>query len=300
DINKRAIENLIKAGALDGLDGNRRQMLSVYTRILDNVNSDRKKSIDGQMSFLDFANDDTKKQFEIALPNLPEYEKETLLEFEKEALNIYVSGHPLEEYQDIMNANVTNVTSDLALDESTGECRVEDDSHITIGGMITGITIKYTKNNKTMAFITVEDLVGQAEVIVFPNIYDTCQYLLREDNKVLIRGRVNASDDNDAKLICEGMKGFDEVNKVAWVIFDSKESFEENENNLYKVLDKSTGDDNVWIYIKEGHLTKGLGNRYNISIGDEIINTLKKTFGDDRIKVQSAKVKFDSIRRNRY
>ncbi len=298
DINKRAIESLIKAGALDGLDGNRRQMLSVYTRILDNVNAERKKSIDGQMSFLDFANEDNKKQFEITLPNLPEYDKETLLEFEKEALNIYVSGHPLEEYTDIMEANVTNVTSDLVLDESTGECVVEDDSHITIGGMITNITIKYTKNNKTMAFITVEDLVGQAEVIVFPDMYDRYNYLISEDNKVFIRGRVNASDDNDAKLICEGIKGFNEVNKVAWIIFDSKDSFLEKENKLYEILDMSNGDDNVWIYIKDGHLTKGLDNRYNISIGDDIINSLKKSFGDDKIKVQPGKVKFDSLRRN--
>ena len=140
--------------------------------------------------------------------------------------------------------------------------------------------------------------MGQAEVIVFPDMYDRYNYLLSEDNKVFIRGRVNASDDNDAKLICEGIKGFNEVNKVAWVIFDSKDSFLENENKLYEILDMSNGDDNVWIYIKDGHLTKGLDNRYNISVGDDIINSLKKSFGDDKIKVQPGKVKFDSLRRN--
>ena len=298
DINKRAIENLIKAGALDGLDANRRQMLSVYVRILDSINSEKKKSIEGQMSFLDIVSDESKKQFEISIPNLPEYDKETILEFEKEALNIYISGHPLEGYQDIMKANVTNPISDLMIDSATGECKAKDNSHIVIGGMITNVNIKYTSTNKTMAFITVEDLVGQGEVIVFPDQYERNRNVIKEDAKVLLYGRVNAADDKDAKLICEGIVPFEEVGSVAWVIFDNKELFAENENKLYNILGESQGTDRVCIFIKDGHLVKELGPNKCISIEDGIVDKLRATFGNDKVRVQPAKYKFNSNRRN--
>lgn len=298
DINKRAIENLIKAGALDGLDANRRQMLSVYVRILDSINSEKKKSIEGQMSFLDIVSDESKKQFEISIPNLPEYDKETILEFEKEALNIYISGHPLEGYQDIMRANVTNPISDLMIDSVTGECKAKDNSHIVIGGMITNVNIKYTSTNKTMAFITVEDLVGQGEVIVFPDQYEKSRNAIKEDAKVLVSGRVNAADDKDAKLICEGIVPFEEVGSVAWVIFDNKELFAENENKLYNILGESQGTDRVCIFIKDGHLVKELGPNKCISIEDGIVDKLRATFGNDKVRVQPAKYKFNSNRRN--
>ena len=298
DINKRAIENLIKAGALDGLDANRRQMLSVYVRILDSINSEKKKSIEGQMSFLDIVSDESKKQFEISIPNLPEYDKETILEFEKEALNIYISGHPLEGYQDIMKANVTNPISDLMIDSTTGECKAKDNSHIVIGGMITNVNIKYTSTNKTMAFITVEDLVGQGEVIVFPDQYERNRNAIKEDAKVLVSGRVNAADDKDAKLICEGIVPFEEVGSVAWVIFDNKELFAENENKLYNILGESQGTDRVCIFIKDGHLVKELGPNKCISIEDGIVDKLRTTFGNDKVRVQPAKYKFNSNRRN--
>ena len=297
-ISKRAIENLIKAGALDGLDANRRQMLSVYVRILDSINSEKKKSIEGQMSFLDIVSDESKKQFEISIPNLPEYDKETILEFEKEALNIYISGHPLEGYQDIMKANVTNPISDLMIDSTTGECKAKDNSHIVIGGMITNVNIKYTSTNKTMAFITVEDLVGQGEVIVFPDQYERNRNAIKEDAKVLVSGRVNAADDKDAKLICEGIVPFEEVGSVAWVIFDNKELFAENENKLYNILGESQGTDRVCIFIKDGHLVKELGPNKCISIEDGIVDKLRATFGNDKVRVQPAKYKFNSNRRN--
>ena len=298
DVNKRAIENLIKAGALDGLDGNRRQMLSVYSKILDNINADKKKSIEGQMSFFDVVSDDEKTQFEITLPSLPEYDKETLLEFEKEALNIYVSGHPLEEYTDIMDANVTNVTTDLIVDEATGECKVNDGAHVIIGGLVAEKSIKYTKNNQPMAFITIEDLVGQAEVIVFPNIYSESSMLLDEESKILIYGRVDVSDDRGSKIICEAIKSFDDVNKVAWVLFDTKDDYNKNEDKLLSTLkSEENGDDRVWIFIKKDRLTKGLGEEYNIKADDNSIALLKKTFGEKAIKVQREKVKFNRIKR---
>ncbi len=297
DVNKRAIENLIKAGALDGLDCNRRQMLAVYNTILDNLNNDKKKSIEGQMSFFDIAGEDEKSQFEVTIPDMPEYDKETLLQFEKEALNIYVSGHPLEGYMDIINANVTNQTIDLALDDATGECNVEDESLITIGGMIVDKVIKYTKNNQPMAFVTIEDLVGQAEAIVFPNMYKEYANYLEEDNKVLVYGRVNASDDKDAKIICEGMKLFSDVNNVVWLIFDTREEYSEAEAELMEMLEPMQGNDRVWIFIKKERLTKGLDAKYNVTADAGLINTLKNKYGENLVKVQKEKVKFERIKR---
>ncbi|MCR4610404.1 MAG: DNA polymerase III subunit alpha, partial [Lachnospiraceae bacterium] len=295
DVNKRAIENLIKAGALDGLDANRRQMLSIYTRILDNLNADKKKSIEGQMSLFDMADDSEKSQYEIKLPPYDEYDKETLLEFEKEALNIYVSGHPLEGYKDVMDANITNVTTDLMLDETTGECKVSDNSYITVGGLIVDKTVKYTKNNQPMAFITIEDLAGQAEVIVFPDMYSLYKDLLDDDSKVLIYGKVNASDDQDAKIICEGMKAFKDVNNVMWVIFDTVEDYKDNEEQLHNIVKKQEGDDRVWVFIKKDHLTKGLGNEFNTLADDKMIDLVKQNFGDKNVRIQREKVKFNKI-----
>ena len=297
DVNKRAIENLIKAGALDGLDCNRRQMLAVYNTILDNLNNDKKKSIEGQMSFFDIAGEDEKSQFEVTIPDMPEYDKETLLQFEKEALNIYVSGHPLEGYMDIINANVTNQTIDLALDDATGECNVDDESLITIGGMIVDKVIKYTKNNQPMAFVTIEDLVGQAEVIVFPNMYGQYADYLNEDAKVLVYGRVNASDDKDAKIICEGMRLFEDVNDVVWLLFDTREEYSEAEAELMEMLEPMQGSDRVWIFIKKERLTKGLDTKYNVTADAGLINTLKNKYGEDAVKVQKEKVKFERIKR---
>ncbi len=297
DVNKRAVENLIKAGALDGMDGNRRQMLSVYTRIIDNITNERKKSISGQMSLFDIASDDEKSQYEIKLPPLPEYDKETLLNFEKEAINIYVSGHPLEEYNDIMTANVDTATSDLFIDEGTGECKAEDNAYVVMGGMIVDKTIKYTKNNQAMAFITIEDLLGQGEVIIFPNMYGKCANLLEEDNKVLIYGRVNASDDKDAKVICEDMVAFSDVNKVVWLIFDTKDEYTENEKKIIDAVKDSEGDDRIWIFLKNEKLTKEMGRQYNIKADDEMIAKLRQVFGDKKVKVQSEKIKFNKKQR---
>lgn len=294
DVNKRAIEHLIKAGALDSLDANRRQMLAVYSSILDDLNADKKKSVDGQLSLFDISDEDEKSQYNVKIPFLSEYDKETLLEFEKEALNIYVSGHPLEEYTDIMDANITNLTSDLKLDEQTGECKAADNSYITIGGIITDKTIKYTSSNKPMAFITVEDLTGTAEVIVFPNMYNIYRELLEEDTKVLIYGRVNASDDKDAKLICEGMRDFREVAKVLWIIFDNKDEYLSCEDKLCESLSDDTGDDKVWIFIRDERLTKTLSPKVNVTVNDELCSRLKNEYGDNNVKVQRERVKFQS------
>ncbi len=214
DMNKRAIENFIKAGALDSLGGTRKQFMSVYVQILEHITRDKKNNLAGQMSLFDIASEDSKEEFDIRMPEVGEYSKEMLLAFEKEVLGIYISGHPMEEYQELWRKYITNTTNDFALDEETNATRVRDQARAVIGGMITDKTIKYTKNDKVMAFLNLEDLVGNVEVVVFPKDYERYGSLLMEDAKVFIKGRVSLEEDKDGKLICEQIAGFEEASGI--------------------------------------------------------------------------------------
>ncbi len=211
DVNKRVIESFIKAGALDSLNGTRKQFMSVYVQILDHVTKDKKNNMAGQMSLFDIVDEDAKEEFDLRMPDVGEYPKEMKLGFEKEVLGIYVSGHPMEEYREIWSNNVTNKTNDFALDEETNTVSIADQARVTVGGIIAGKTIKYTKNDQMMAFLTLEDMVGSVEVIVFPKSYETYGKLLAEDEKIFVRGRTSVEEDKDAKLICEEIYTFAQV-----------------------------------------------------------------------------------------
>ena len=201
EVNKRAVENLIKAGACDGLDGNRQQMLLVYNTLIDNLNQEKKNSLAGQMSLFDLVSEEEKKAYEVRFPNVEEYTKEIKLGFEKEVLGIYLSGHPLEEYEEKWRKNISAVTADFMLDEETNAVKIKDNQSVVIGGIITEKTIKYTKQNKAMAFITVEDLFGTVEVIIFPRDYEKYSRYLNEDEKVFVAGHANVEEDKNGKLI---------------------------------------------------------------------------------------------------
>lgn len=233
EVNKRTIENFIKAGALDGLEGNRRQKMMIYGSLLDALNQEKKTTMAGQMTLFDIAPEEDKAEYEIKLPNVEEYDKEVLLGFEKEVLGIYISGHPLEEYMERLKKNTNAVTTDFVLDEETGTLKVSDGARVRIGGMITDKVIKYTKSNKAMAFITLEDLVGTVEIIIFPKDYERYAKYLENDAKVFVEGRVTAEEDRNGKLICEKIISFDEVKRELWLQFPSKSDFEEKEGALY-------------------------------------------------------------------
>lgn len=285
EVNKRAVENLIKAGALDGLDGNRQQMITVFSTIVDNLASEKKKSMSGQMTLFDLVPEEEKQDYEIRLPQLEEYSKEIKLGFEKEVLGIYLTGHPLEEYEERWRKNISAVTTDFVLDEETNEVKVKDNQKVTVGGMITEKTIKYTKNNKVMAFLTLEDLVGTVEVIVFPNSYEKYSSLLNEDEKVFITGRANVEEDKNGKIICEQITSFDSVKRELWLQFSTKEEFEAKEQELYGKLHDSDGRDSVVIYISSIKAMKRLPNNYNICINQEIVNNLTNFLGENNVKV---------------
>ena len=160
----------------------------IYVQIMDQVAQNKKNSLAGQMSLFDIVDDEQKKEFEVTLPDVGEYQKETMLAFEKEVLGVYISGHPLEEYEEKWRKSISATTLDFQLDEETGRTKVRDGSREIIGGMITSKMIKYTKKNQTMAFITVEDLLGTVEVVIFPQSYEKSQQYLQEDSKVFVAG----------------------------------------------------------------------------------------------------------------
>ena len=285
EVNKRAVENLIKAGACDGLDGNRQQMMNVYAVVMDNLASEKKKSMSGQMTLFDFASEEDKKDYEIKFPELEEYSKEIKLGFEKEVLGIYLSGHPLEDYEAKWRKNISAVTADFLLDEETNEVKVTDNEVVIVGGMITEKTIKYTKNNKTMAFITLEDLVGTVEVIIFPKDYEKYHHLLNEDEKVFIRGRANVEEEKDGKIICEQIYSFDDTKRELWLQFETKEAFEEKEQQLYEMLHDSDGKDSVVIYISSIKAMKRLPESQNVCADMVIVNNLTNFLGKNNVKV---------------
>ena len=285
EVNKRAVENLIKAGACDGLDGNRQQMLLVYNTLIDNLNQEKKNSLAGQMSLFDLVSEEEKKAYEVRFPNVEEYTKEINLGFEKEVLGIYLSGHPLEEYEEKWRKNISAVTADFMLDEETNAVKIKDNQSVVIGGIITEKTIKYTKQNKAMAFITVEDLFGTVEVIIFPRDYEKYSRYLNEDEKVFVAGHANVEEDKNGKLICEKIYSFDDTKRELWLQFATKESYEEKEKELYSRLYGSDGNDEIVIYIASPRAMKRLGQNYNIHINPEIVGNLTEFLGEKNVKI---------------
>ena len=284
-LNKRTIENLIKAGALDTLGGTRKQFMSIYVQIVDHVAQEKKNSMVGQMTLFDLVSEDQKEEFQIRMPDVGEYSKETLLAFEKEVLGIYVSGHPLEAYEEKWKKSISATTADFQLDEETGHTKVHDGAKEIIGGMITEKTIKHTKTNQMMAFITVEDLLGTVEVVVFPRDYEKNRDYLEADSKVFVRGRVSEEDDKPSKLICEKIIPFEQTKKELWIQFPDKETFLDQEQIVYGYLADSDGNDEVVIYCAKERVVKRLPKNRNIGINEQILSRLMNHFGEKRVKV---------------
>ncbi len=285
DVNKKAIENFIKAGAFDGLPGNRRQKMMVYAQILDSVNQEKKNVMAGQMSLFDLVAPEEKEAFEIRMPQVEEYPREAMLAFEKEVLGVYISGHPLEEYEEKWKKNITAVTADFQPDEETGEPKVRDGAKAVVGGMITAKTIKYTKTNKIMAFLTVEDLVGTVEIVVFPRDYEKNSKFMEVDEKVFIQGRVSAEDERASKLICENIYPFDSAPRELWLQFETKEEFLSKEEGLYQDLRESDGNDAVVVYVRSPKAVKRLGASKNVKINQDLLVKLYEKYGKDNVKV---------------
>ena len=285
EVNKRTIESFIKSGALDSLGGTRKQFMMVYVRILDSVNQEKKHAMAGQLSLFDLVSEEEKSAYEIHLPNVGEYDKEQLLAFEKEVLGIYVSGHPLDDYEALWRKNISAVTSDFMQDEETGAVKAEDGAYEVLGGMIAAKTVKYTRTNQTMAFITLEDLVGTVEIVIFPKVYDRFRNLVEEDSKVFVRGRVSGEEEKDSKLICDKIWSFSDIPRELWVQFADMGSFEKQESDLYSFIREEEGKDRVVIYVRNPRQVKRLSENWGITVSDELLHSLRERFGEANVKV---------------
>lgn len=285
DINKRIIENFIKSGTFDSLGGTRKQYMVIYVQIMDQVNQERKYSMTGQLSLFDMVGEDQKAEFDVPLPDVGEYEKETKFAFEKEVLGFYLSGHPMEEYEEKWKKNITKTTLDFQLDEDTGRTKVHDGAREVIGGMITAKTIKYTKQNKVMAFVTLEDLAGAVEVVVFPRDYEKNQQYLNEDAKVFIRGRVSEEDEAASKLICEKVIPFEQTKRELWLQYEDKETYLKGETELLDMIRDSDGQDAVVIYCKKEKAVKRLPASRSVKADRLLLGRLTNYLGESCVKV---------------
>ena len=285
EINKRAVENLIKAGACDSLDGTRKQMTMTHASMIDQAASKKKSSISGQMSLFDLVSEEEKADYEIKYPDVGEFPKEMMLAFEKEVLGIYLSGHPLEEYMDKMNKNTTAHTNDFVRDEETGEIKVKDNAHVVVGGLIAEKTIKFTRNNKAMAFISIEDLTGTVEVIIFPKDYERYQRYLNTDEKVFVVGHATVEDEQNGKIICERIVPFDETPKELWLQFATMDDYNEKAKVVMDILYDSDGNDDVVIYIANPKAMKKLGKNQSVNANGELLSNLTKFLGEKNVKV---------------
>ena len=254
-------------------------------QILDQVNRERKYSMTGQLSLFDIVSDDQKSEFDIPLPDVGEYEKETKLAFEKEVLGVYLSGHPLEDYEEKWRKNISRTTLDFQLDDETGRTKVHDGAKEIVGGMITNKTIKYTKTNKVMAFITLEDLVGSVEVVIFPRDFEKNQIYLNEEAKVFIKGRVSEEDDAASKLICEQVIPFAQTRKELWLQYPDKETYLRQEGMLQDILKVSEGMDEVIIYCKKEKAVKRLPKGWNVTADEVLLSRLTNYLGESCVKV---------------
>lgn len=285
EVNKRTIENFIKSGAFDSLAGTRKQKMMIYIQILEQVNQEKKYSMSGQMSLFDLVEEDQKSDFDIPLPDVGEYEKANLFAFEKEVLGVYVSGHPLEEYEARWRKSISATTLDFQPDEDTGHSKVRDGAREVVGGIIAAKTIKHTKTNKVMAFLTLEDLLGTVEIVVFPKDYEKNKLYLEEDNKVFVRGRVSEEDESASKLICETIVPFDQVKRELWIQYEDKAEFLREERNLYQMINASEGEDTVVIYCKAEKAIKRLPANRNVGIDNILLGRLTNCYGEKRVKV---------------
>jgi DNA polymerase-3 subunit alpha len=291
EVNKRTVESFIKAGAFDSFPSNRRQMMMIYNGVIDQVNQEKKNNMSGQMSLMDLLGEEEKKDFDIKYPDVVEYDKEELLAYEKEMLGVYVSGHPLDDYADFIGKNTDATTIDFIPDPDNGATVAQDEHFYTLGGMIASKNVKLTKTNQNMAFITLEDIVGSIEIVVFPKTYEKYRQYIEEDAKILVYGRASISE-TEGKLILEKLVPFDEVPRNVYIQVENKAAYEESKNRLYDIIDCHSGSDNVIVMLKEEKLMKPLGNQFRMKYDEYSEKELKQQFGEGKVVIKEGKVRW--------
>ena len=285
EVNRRTIENFIKSGAMDSLPGTRRQKVAVAPVLLDNKARERKNAWEGQMSLFDLVSEEEKKEYQVSFPDVGEYSKEELLAFEKDILGVYISGHPLDDYEGLWRKNITATAADFIVDEETEEAAVKDGMKAVVGGLMVGKVVRTTRSNQLMAFITLEDLMGSVEVIVFPKNYEADRDILTEDSKIFIKGRVSLGDEPVGKLVCEQVIPFAKVPRELWLQFEDKEMYQAMEGTILGILKESEGPDRVVIYLKKERAKKILPANWKVEAAGELLDTLVCKLGEKNVKL---------------
>ena len=284
EANRRTLESFVKAGALDSMPGNRRQKLLLIPELLDKK-AKQKNAIAGQVSLFDFLGEEPRHSLESALPEVDEFRKEDLLAFEKETVGVYLSGHPLDDVRELWEKTVTAKTIDFLADDESGRAALTDRQQVIIGGVLTNVTTKITRNNDTMAFLTLEDLVGTVEVLLFPKAYERYRELLIPDAKLFLSGRVTISDDDvSGKLICERLSVFGAGERTLWIQFADEAAYLAQRGELLLRLGNSEGKDNVKIYCRAEKKIIQLGRDWRVSAEESLLDELRAVFGAENVK----------------
>jgi len=292
-INRRAMESFIHAGAFDNLEGNRREKLVMLPEVLEDLQKGKKDQIAGQMSLLDLLGEEAeeRQEFELIFPDLEEFPKAELLRNEKDALGVYLSGHPLDSDRALLKQVCTRRARDFSLEVMEEENRLSDMEQCTVGGMITGINRRITKKNDMMAFVTLEDNTGSMEVVVFPKTYELTEELIQEDKKVFVYGRVQMNDEANGKLIAEKIIAFENLPKEIWLQFSDKEAYLEKEKEVLECLSQEGGESTVAIYLRKEKAIKRLGKLYAVQSSQELLENLAKIVGSENVKEQLKSLK---------
>ena len=290
EFNKRAVESLIKCGALDGMDMNRRQMLSVLPTIISAIDEDKNKNIIGQIGFFDEGSEFSQAD-EIAVPDLEEMPYNELLKYEKDITGLYISGHPMDEYKELSEkVNADKIIDILESDGSFGS-KYKDNSDVKILGIISRLEKKTTKNNSTMCFVDIEDLTAGVECLVFSKLFADRANLLQLGNIVLIRGRLSMREDREPSIICESIdpnpsniykdKAAGPIKKKRNGLFLRVESSGcESSRKIALLIDIFDGTFPVYCYYNDTGEYKSAGY---VSLNEPMLNELRYILGDDNV-----------------
>jgi DNA polymerase-3 subunit alpha len=286
-VNKKILESLIKSGAMDSLGNNRRSHMESYQAILKTAQNNRNHVLKGQISlFTDNLAIENKIYYD-SLSIFPEYDKNTLLAYEKEVLGIYTSGHPLSEYSDYIVKNATATSLDF-LNAYEERSNIFDGKVVKVGGIIVERSIKYTKNDMVMAFINIEDLYGVIEVIVFPNVYERYKINLIDDKVVLVEGRVSMKEE-DVRLICSKILLLPDskqaIDKRLWIKIDKRSRI--SVNIIRDVLINFKGSTPVIIYDEHSNQKMSVNSDFWVDINDDgLLGKLTELLGPNCVALK--------------
>ena len=289
ELNSRAIECLIKAGALDSLGGKRSQYLAVYKKYCDGISHTKKTTIQGQLDIFSIGSSDenVKNVKEDELPNISELSKKEILSLEKEILGVYISGHPLDEYNDSLKKFISNTSLDFIKNENNELEKIKDNQNVVVGGIINTLTVKFTKNNHQMAFLTLEDLFGSIEIIVFPDVFAKNFKYLDEGNVIVIEGKASISEDQAPKIICSSIKPYeslDKIGKTLWIKLPKELNV--SLKDIEQTLLKNKGQTPVIVYDEAKKTKFNLKNSHWVNIDSDVILQLNNILDDGCVVVK--------------